>query len=384
MYGHRAADVLGRMVSEAVGAPIEVAALATDGTPAGTSHRSADGSPLSVRVSALATDDGYLLICQDQAALRGSERHFETVFAALDYGIVVIDSRGVLESINPAAVRIAGGPPPPEKVLHWSREMTAVPLFGDDDTPIDGDQRPSARARRSTEAVKDQVVGLDRPDGSRVWLLLHSRLLDPADPEQSSVLISFTDITQHRDAYQRLVHQATHDELTGLPNRAHVLREATDALKARRGHTLAAVMFIDLDDFKTINDTLGHHVGDRVLKVVAERLRGAVRPADTVARIGGDEFVALLAGPLDRHDLDHVAERIHAVLTEAIVVGGAAQQIGASIGIVEIQPGELREADEILHDADRAMYRAKPYSRPNRARDSRGATPRIGNDSGAR
>ncbi len=180
--------------------------------------------------------------------------------------------------------------------------------------------------------------------------------------------MSFADVTEQHTRYQRLVHRATHDHVTGLPNRAHILDLVTDALETG-GHRLGAVLFIDLDKFKRVNDAFGHHAGDAVLRVAAERLRKTLRPDDVIGRVGGDEFVALLAGPIEPAEADVVAVRLQGALSQPIFLGGDGDGtrdpscISASIGVVSVRPGEQRAAAEILHDADLAMYRAKAQGR---------------------
>jgi diguanylate cyclase (GGDEF)-like protein len=191
-----------------------------------------------------------------------------------------------------------------------------------------------------------------------VWLSTNLRLLNPVDPEHSAVLVSFTDVTERHAASQHLAYQATHDSLTGLPNRAHVVARVSELLEADH-HGLAAVLFIDLDNLKLVNDSLGHDAGDNVLQIAAQRLRSAVRSHDIVARFGGDEFVALLAGPITRPDLDQLAEQLHASLANPVTIAGGTLALRASIGIVEVEHNETRDAAEILGDADLAMYHAK-------------------------
>jgi diguanylate cyclase (GGDEF)-like protein len=204
------------------------------------------------------------------------------------------------------------------------------------------------------------VFGVDRFDGQRVWLSACYRLLNPDDAQDSAVLISFTDITAERTASERLAYEATHDSLTGLPNRAYVVTRATEALESGGHQVLAAVLFIDLDNLKTINDSLGHDAGDDVLRSAAQRLCRAVRSNDVVARLGGDEFLVLLIGQIARPDLDALADRLHATLSEPVVITGVTLRIGASIGIVVVENNDdPRAAGQILRDADTAMYEAK-------------------------
>lgn len=167
------------------------------------------------------------------------------------------------------------------------------------------------------------------------------------------------EISTQRTESERFAYQATHDALTGLPNRGYVLARIADAVTSGGRHALSAVLFIDLDKFKAINDSMGHEAGDAVLQTVARRLQRAVRPDDVVGRFGGDEFVALLFGPTSREALDHVSGRLHAAVVESMRIGDVTVDIGASIGTAEVGQYEERDPAAILRDADLAMYAAK-------------------------
>ena len=367
IYGRPAADAFTLPVAEAVGGPLDPAAIVAGGGVVHTTHHAADGSALAVRVSASRMDNGFVLVCADQTALRRAEQHFQTVVASLEEGVVVISHDGIVESVNPAALRILGVPTTGVDVIEIAKAAT-IPVYDGSGELLSPDQRPVLQALKSSPA-RGCIYGVDRfDDGRRVWVSANWSLLNPADPTRSSVLVSFTDITEQHNAHQRFAHQATHDLVTGLPNRAYVLEVVTDAIKSDE-HRLGALLFIDLDKFKTINDALGHRVGDNVLQITAQRLRRALRPDDVVGRVGGDEFVALLAAPIERTEVDQLANRLQAALTEPIIIAGDSDRISgptyisASIGIVEIRPNEEREAAEILHDADFAMYHAKTTGR---------------------
>ncbi|WP_407688664.1 diguanylate cyclase [Mycobacterium sp. HUMS_1102779] len=367
IYGRSAVQALGRPVGEAVGAALDPAAIIAAGGVVHATHRAADGSPLVVRVSASRMDTGYVVVCADRTALRRAEQHFQTVVASLEEGVVVISSEGIVESVNPAALRIMGVPTT-EAVAVEMATVVPIPIYDSDGELLIADQRPVLESLKISPRGS-RVYGVDRfDDGRRVWLSVTCSLLDPADPDGSSVLVSFADVTAQHTNYQRLVHQATHDHVTGLPNRAHILDLVTEALESG-SHRLGAVLFIDLDKFKGVNDALGHHAGDAALRITAERLRDALRPDDVVGRVGGDEFVALLAAPIEPEEADVVAERLQGALGEPIVVGRDSDgipdvfRISASIGVVAVPPGEQRAAAEILHEADLAMYRAKARGR---------------------
>ncbi len=160
------------------------------------------------------------------------------------------------------------------------------------------------------------------------------------------------------DQNRRLAHQALHDPLTGLPNRVLFLDRLERALAPGYGKGPAAVLFVDLDNLKSVNDTLGHHAGDELLRAVGVRLAGCLRPGDIVARLGGDEFAVLLQGAVGLSEATAVAERILIELGEPLWIEGREVSARASIGVALGRPGSDRSAD-LLRDADLAMYRAK-------------------------
>jgi diguanylate cyclase (GGDEF)-like protein len=163
---------------------------------------------------------------------------------------------------------------------------------------------------------------------------------------------------ERRRATEELVHRATHDPLTGLPNRTLLFDRLTHALaRARRSGTTLAVLFVDLDRLKLVNDTLGHDVGDEVLRDVAERIAGSVRPGDTVARFGGDEFI-VVAEDIEPDDATVIADRIVHAVAEAITGGADRLAPTASVGLTVIAGGEA-DAHEAVRRADEAMYAAK-------------------------
>lgn len=178
------------------------------------------------------------------------------------------------------------------------------------------------------------------------------------------------DITEQRQVQTELARQATHDALTGLPNRVHFVHKTAEALERRRTTGASvAVMFIDLDKLKHVNDTIGHAVGDQLIVTVSHRLQAATRPSDLVARISGDEFVVLCEGLLDEQVALDVAERIRAAITGPVVLQGIEVEAGASIGVALADDDLLaREspadaAVTLLRAADTAMYRAKQRGR---------------------
>ncbi len=176
------------------------------------------------------------------------------------------------------------------------------------------------------------------------------------------LVLSFRDVTERRAAELRLAHAATHDELTDLPNRAMFLDRLEAALaKAARAQGHVAVLYLDLDRFKVVNDSLGHSAGDELLVTVATRLLRAVRPSDLVARLGGDEFVVLTEGVAGLEEAQTIGKRIEATLAEPILIGGQLTSLSSSVGIT--LAGPKTTAGDLLRDADAAMYQAKRLGR---------------------
>jgi diguanylate cyclase (GGDEF)-like protein len=197
-----------------------------------------------------------------------------------------------------------------------------------------------------------------------IWLSSVAAPLGSTDGEAPyPVVLSFNDVSGRRAAAEALWHEARHDSLTGLANRAHVLEQLTDALAAaeRTGEPVA-VVFLDLDHFKVVNDSLGHGVGDEVLRIVAARLEGASRRGDIVARLGGDEFVVVANG-MDGEAADRLAARIRASISRPIKTDDRRIVVHASAGIALADGSGGQTAEDLLRDADVAMYQAKAHGR---------------------
>ncbi len=201
---------------------------------------------------------------------------------------------------------------------------------------------------------------LRHKDGGYRWVLVRALAVRDGSGRAYRMAGSFTDVTDRKRAEEQLVHDALHDALSGLPNRAFFMSLLDRAIKRMQRHPtyLFAVLFVDLDRFKVVNDSLGHGVGDQLLVAIAARLNRCLRPGDVVARLGGDEFTILLEDIRDASDATRVAERVQAALAEPFVLDGHEVFTSASIGIALSTAGHHRP-EYFLRDADTAMYRAK-------------------------
>ncbi|MGN6187626.1 MAG: putative bifunctional diguanylate cyclase/phosphodiesterase [Conexibacter sp.] len=206
--------------------------------------------------------------------------------------------------------------------------------------------------------VGSEVVG--------VLEFLTERVVEPDDgliDLMAQVGTELGRVVERQRAANRLVHQATHDALTGLPNRVLISDELARALSRLRRDPAArtAVFFVDLDGFKSVNDTLGHASGDRILREVAGRLRQVVRPHDTLGRLSGDEFILVCESLASEQAIVEIGERILAMLCDPFVLDGEPFQLGASVGVTLAAPA--KEPAELIAEADAAMYRAKQLGR---------------------
>ena len=255
----------------------------------------------------------------------------------------------------------------------WSEETfriygfepnTFVPTFEKLVEAVHPDDRPVLRA-----AIDDALAGtkpydfehrIVRPDGEVRWVHRQGEVVRGEGGEPLRMIGTVHDITERKALEERLEHQAFHDSLTNLPNRHLFVDRLGQALvrtRRKKGRQVA-VLFMDLDDFKAINDSLGHEVGDLLLIVVAERLRRYLRPEDTLARFGGDEFVVLVEDVEAPADAVRVAERIVEGLREPFIMDGKELFLRASIGIA-LGTARQKSAEDLLRDADTAMYEAK-------------------------
>jgi diguanylate cyclase (GGDEF)-like protein len=208
-----------------------------------------------------------------------------------------------------------------------------------------------------------------RKDGAYVWMETTVKTVPPAPPEETAELIAvWRDISERKRMEEQLAHDATHDALTGLPNRELFVDRLGRALqRARRVKDYRfALLYLDLDRFKVVNDSLGHLMGDQLLLAIAERLQSELRSMDTVTRLGGDEFAILIEQVRDAAEAIKAAERVQAAFARPFEVGGREAFASASIGVA-VGDGSYGDPADLLRDADTAMYRAKEAGRARHA-----------------
>ncbi len=310
---------------------------------------------LEVRV--YPNDDGLAVFFHDissrreaEAAIRESESRYREVIEMTPVGYVLADAEGVLRHANPALCRISG---------YGEDELTGrsmTQLFTE--SPCGG----ALAIRHGATSVQDKELVLVHKDGKHVYVLVNASIKRDADGNAISLTAFITDITERKHSEARLEQLATHDTLTNLPNRVLLndrLQQMLD--RAPRGSSVA-VMFIDLDRFKEVNDSMGHDCGDVLLCEVAARLHRNMRPSDVVARLGGDEFVVAAHCSEGPESAAAIADKLLASLAVPVDIGGQEIFVSASIGI-SLYPQDGTSKELLFQSADTAMYRAKAAGR---------------------
>jgi diguanylate cyclase (GGDEF)-like protein/PAS domain S-box-containing protein len=276
------------------------------------------------------------------------------VFESSHDGILITDPRGVILDVNQAFCELTG----------YSREEAV----GQPSRMLNSGHHDENFFQQLFETVEKQeywrgeVWNRTKAGAITVALMTVSAVRDAAGQLTQYVGV-FTDITQRKESEQRLEHLAQHDPLTDLPNRSLFRDRLQQAInKNHRDEQSLGLLFIDLDHFKEVNDTLGHVVGDQLLVETARRIAACVRNSDTVARLGGDEFTVVLQCVEDREAVARIADDVIEALSAPFVLGQATAHISASIGIA-MCPDDADEPDALTHAADRAMYEAKSEGR---------------------
>jgi diguanylate cyclase (GGDEF)-like protein/PAS domain S-box-containing protein len=287
-----------------------------------------------------------------EAEVEASEERFRSLVHGVSDVISLHDADGTIAYMSPSGLRLLGLPAEThvgelEPFVHPDDIARVTESF---EAWVHGDGRPvQYRMRRDDgQWVHCESVGVN--------------LLE--NPAVAGVVVTTRDISERKKAMDELAYQAVHDCLTGLPNRTLFLDRITQALARReRSGSSLAVLFLDLDNFKFINDSYGHHAGDEVLVTVSRLLQATIRPGDTIARLGGDEFAVVCEDVQDVDAARALAERLGTVLRTAVDVRGHVVHIATSVGIAFAGPDDDVTADDLLRDADVALYRAKDRGR---------------------
>jgi diguanylate cyclase (GGDEF)-like protein/PAS domain S-box-containing protein len=340
------------------------------------SHHRKDGSEVDVLVSIdpLIDDDtqpsGWVVVCteltdarQAEAGRRAAEERYEAVVASLSEGIVLFDEHGNVSAHNEAAARILG-----DRLSSGSSHQIftgssiAIEANGH---PMSVESFPHAVTLATGESQDDLVIGVTDGSGRRQWLSLSSRLLSGAGQSESPLVVcSFTDVTDRKAAEAQLHWLAYHDSLTGLGNRSLFNDELErELLVSMQRSTNLAVLFIDLDRFKLVNDSFGHASGDEVLLALAQRFKSAVRGGDVVSRFSGDEFVVLCRNVQNVDVAISLATEYSRLLSDPVQLStGRNVVVTCSVGISFVMRGR-QSAQDILQQADVAMFQAKNKGR---------------------
>ncbi|HWT01122.1 MAG TPA: EAL domain-containing protein [Pyrinomonadaceae bacterium] len=286
------------------------------------------------------------------AELQESEERFRSAFDYAAIGMALVSPEGKWLEVNRSLCEMVG---------YSERELLGMSW----ETITHPDDLRSVRAQ--VEHLLDGSIPTCQTEkrythkgGGEVWIFLSISLTRDPETKAARLIFQTQDITDRKRAERQLLHDAFHDTLTGLPNRALFVDRLKQALARTRrlGPHQFAVLFLDLDRFKVINDSLGHIVGDQLLVGIARRLEACLRPGDTVARLGGDEFTILLEDVTDIGEAIRVAERVEKEISSPFNLRGHEVFTTVSVGIAPSSIG-YESPDEILRDADTAMYRAK-------------------------
>lgn len=386
LYGWTEAEALGRPLHDLVDGPELPAAVSLVHVQAEeleTRRRHRHGGDLEVGLSwspIVGIDgrpQGLVEIGRDngprkrgEAALAAATERFQVSFEHAPVGMALVglepDRPGRLLDVNEALCRMLGAAKEDliaSGIRRWVDPEEADPI-----------ERAIGRLASGATRSDRRETRLRRVNGTPVWVVARTQVLTDADGRPDYAIIQLTDVTERRRAEEQLSHQALHDALTGLGNR-RLFEDRLDhaVARARRSSRRTALLYLDLDRFKAVNDALGHDVGDQVLVSVARRVLPLLRSSDTFARMGGDEFVLLLEDLSEPQEATRVAQRIHDALSQPVDTTSGPVAVSASIGIAHITGHET--PGSLIGMADAAMYQAKAAGRA-RARVFDGSLPR--------
>ena len=333
-----------------------------------------DGSVVWTRVNSAAMHDGmrphgHVQTVEDITARKATEfglhaieedlfeekERAQVTLNSIGDAVLTTDLLGNVTYLNLVAETMTG----------WSREEALGRPLAEIFKIIDGTTRAVAVNPAHHAIAEDRTVGLAadcvliRRDGSEAPIEDSAAPIHNRDGRVSGAVIVFHDVSQSRSMVQKMAHLALHDFLTGLPNRVLLTERLTQAIgMANRHRKRGALLYMDLDNFKGVNDTLGHVIGDLLLKVVADRLNACVRATDTVCRQGGDEFVILLSEIEQPQDAAHIADKLRVDLAMPHLIDGHELHTSMSIGI-SVFPDDGIDVDTVMQNADTAMFHAK-------------------------
>lgn len=306
---------------------------------------------MSVQQAEQAEEYAKLLEHQSEA-LSNSEELFRSAFDHAPIGIALLASDGRWLRVNRALTSILGY----SESEFLATDFQSLIAENDLGTALIKIHELSTGKIASCQMEQRYL----HKNGQTVWTLWSVSAASEHNAEGSNMIFQIQDITDKKISEQKLLHEATHDPLTGLPNRALFMDRLTAALRSRSENpdNTVSVLFIDLDRFKYVNDSLGHLAGDRLLIDISRRLRECLRPKDSIARLGGDEFTILVEGDHNPDEITQIADRIQSKFALPFRLDQHLVYSSASIGILHASDGH-RNAEEMMRDADTAMYQAK-------------------------
>jgi diguanylate cyclase (GGDEF)-like protein/PAS domain S-box-containing protein len=320
------------------------------------------GSPIYNEQGEIEAPEGFIqditVRKQSEQALRDAEERYHSIFNNAIEGIYQTSLDGYYLNFNPALARIYGY----ESVEALAQGISDIQkqLYVDP-----GKRAEFVSLMHECGVVQNFEAQVYRKNGDIIWISENARAVHDSKGQLLFYEGTVEDITDRKNYQQQIEYQATHDSLTGLPNRTLLSDRLQQCISfADRYDEKLAVAFIDLDQFKLINDSMGHHVGDQLLVDMAQRLSACVRESDTLVRLGGDEFVMLLNGLHKVEDISQSMQRILSTVAQPFVINGWDYTVSCSIG-VSLYPDDGSDPGDILKHADAAMFKAKQSGRNN-------------------
>jgi len=290
------------------------------------------------------------------AELRESENRFQSAFTHAAVGMALVSTDGRVVQANASLARLLG-----RTEAEFAGMEIAQIFHPDDDAALQRELRDILDGAETTFALE---LRCRHAQGVEVWVSLNGSVFTARPPLSRCLILQLQDITARRRAETRLQHIAYHDGLTDLANRSYFVEQLTRAISVvgRHPDRLFAILFLDFDRFKLVNDSLGHNAGDTLLIELARRMQAVLRPQDLIARLGGDEFAILVEDINADREVVKLAERLQDIFAEPMYLNGVAVSTSASIGITTSKFG-YDSPHQVMRDADTAMYRAKAQGR---------------------